>query len=117
MAIVHVNARQYWVKSNGYTETSVSVWVDGEHVGSVGLTYGRDRSTAVEMARDLLKTVGFPVDFADRHWEESWRDAGHILVVDVSWVGKRKDAYLSNIWRVWRDGDWRYAESGWVATA
>jgi len=117
MAIVHVNARQYWVKSSGYTETSVSVWVDGVHVGSMPLAYGRDRSTAIDMALTLLETVGFPVGVADPYWDGAWSDAGHALAVDVSWVSKRGDAYGSRIWRVWSDGMWVSPESGKVATA
>jgi len=115
MAVIHVNARQYWAKSNGTTNMSVSVWVDGQHIGTHPLTYGRGRSTAVELAMNILETVGYPLDIMDPHWDMSWEDAGHILAVDVVWVGKRGDAYGSNIWRVWRDGAWVHAESGFVA--
>lgn len=118
MAIIHVSARQYWRKSAGHTLQSVRVWVDGQDVGVHGLTYSRERCGAIELALAVLDRAGYDpgVDRSKAHWDGAWRDAGHTLSLDLSWVGKREDAHNTRgsrddvfLWRVFRDGVWRDA--------
>ena len=123
MAIIHIGSREYWRKSAGYTLQSVRVWVDGQDVGVHGLTYSSERSGAIELALAVLDRAGYDpgVDRSQAHWDSAWRDAGHTLSVDMSWVGKRDDAHRAHgsrsnmlLWRVFRDGEWHDARLGHV---
>jgi hypothetical protein len=123
MSIIQVNARESWDRVNGNTYQSVRVWVDGQDVGTYGMTYGRDRSTALDSAVYVLRAAGFddvPTD--SPHWNKSWEDLGHVVTVDVCPIGRTKDHYVGtgckvraggvHLWRVFRDGVWSWDTSG-----
>ena len=85
--VIHVNARR-WNDRDGNTYHSVSVMVDGEHVGTAPFTYGYgDHFT--HTAGVLL---GLPDPYDAGRW--AWaQDSGHKMTYDVVDVPRRRDLH------------------------
>jgi hypothetical protein len=56
--IITIAARRWFDRRYGNTYHSVSVWVDGEHIGRVDMAYGYGEQY-LQSAHDLLMAKGF----------------------------------------------------------
>jgi hypothetical protein len=94
MAHVQVSGRRWFERTNGNTYHSVSVTVDGEHIGTVPFAYGygdQYMQTATEiLSRDprFAGNLDGPV-----YLRYALADLGHTFGVEVSDVSRRRDLH------------------------
>jgi hypothetical protein len=99
MLNIHVSARKWFHKGPGNTYHSVSVHVDGVHVGTVPYAYGYGRQymqTAVEILERTLAHFELP-RYPNGNRQALWAwcdDNGVKLVEDVVDVPRKKDLHF-----------------------
>ena len=89
MAIITVNGKRWFERTNGNTYHSVDVYVDGELIGREPFTYGYGdgyKQTALDILTKVRPDIAGDVTVL---WH--LRDKGHKIITSVADVARKKD--------------------------